>query len=119
MRVIVCGSRGWQDRQRIANRLFDLPVTTTIVVGYNPEKDTPKGADRLAYQEAQKLGLALEPHPALWDLYGKPAGFIRNTVMAESGADLCIAFWDGRSNGTKHMMEQARKHGISVEEVLA
>jgi alkylation response protein AidB-like acyl-CoA dehydrogenase len=123
MRVIVCGSRTWSDRKRITDRLFDLGLETenlgcTIVVGYNPEKDTPKGVDRLAYQEAQKIGLLTETHPAKWEEFGKAAGFIRNEEMAAAGAALCIAFWDQKSNGTKDMMERARKHGITVEVIL-
>lgn len=27
---------------------------------------------------------------------------------------LCIAFWDGRSTGTRHMIAEAVKHGIHV-----
>ena len=120
MRVIVCGSRHWRDRKKIVDRLALLPGVTAIVVGYDPEKDKPPGADRLAYQEAQKLGLTVEPHPAEWDKYGKPgrknpAGVIRNKEMAEGGANLCIAFWDGLSSGTLDMMNQAVKRGIPVE----
>lgn len=115
MRVIVCGSRHWRDREKITNRLAGLPIVVTVVVGYNPEKDTPKGADRIAYQEAQKLGLAVEPHPAAWELHGKGAGFVRNREMAEGGAILCLAFWDGLSSGTLDMMTQAVKRGIPVE----
>lgn len=114
-RVIVTGSRHWRDRAKIASRLFELPPDSTIVVGYNPEKDTPKGVDRIAYQEAQKLGLKLEPHPALWEQHGKGAGFVRNKEMAELGAQLCLAFWDGLSTGTFDMMGQAVKRGIPVE----
>lgn len=117
-RVIVCGSRKWSDRDAIAGRLFDLPPCT-IVVGYNPEKDTPKGADRIAYQEAQKLGLLVEPHPAKWDEFGKAAGFIRNGEMADAGASLCLAFWDGLSNGTADMMRRSEKAGIPVEVILS
>lgn len=121
MRVIVTGSRRWRDRARIADRLADFPGDTVIVVGYDPEKKKPDGADRLAYQEAQKLGLLVEPHPAEWDKYGKPggrknpAGFIRNKEMAEAGAQLCLAFWDGLSTGTFDMMGHAVKRGIPVE----
>lgn len=124
-RVIVCGSRKWHDRKRIEDRLSELPdpSSVVIVVGYNPEKDTPKGADRLAYQEAQKAGLLVEPHPAEWDRYGKPgsrknpAGLIRNEEMAKLGADLCIAFLrlDVASSGTRHMIDRAKSYGIPVE----
>lgn len=109
MRVIICGSREWTDRDAIANRLFDLPTDTVIVHG------AARGADRIAGQEAQKLGLLVEEHPADWDYYGKRAGFVRNDRMAKLGADLCIAFWDGRSSGTAMMVDLAEKHGIPIE----
>lgn len=119
MRVIVTGSREWSNpnaiRAKISSRLCDLPPDSLIVVGYDVENDRPKGVDRFAYQEAQKLGLALETHPAKWEKYGKSAGFRRNTEMAQLGAELCLAFHNGKSSGTKHMIEQAEKHGIPVE----
>jgi hypothetical protein len=40
---------------------------------------------------------------------------MRNEEMAALGADLCIAFWDGRSTGTKDMVDRAYDHGIEVE----
>lgn len=109
MRVIITGSRGWSDRYFIAEVLAELPGNTTIVHG------AARGADRLAAQEAQKLGLLLEEHPADWEQYGKRAGVLRNELMAALGADLCIAFWDGRSAGTEDMMQRAAEHGIPVE----
>lgn len=112
-RIIVCGSRHWHDRAAIANRLFDCPTDSIIVHG------NAKGADRIAHQEAEKLGLLVEPHPADWQNKGKAAGVIRNAEMAAAGADLCIAFWDGRSVGTLHMIEEARRRGIPVDVVGA
>ena len=109
MRVIVCGSRSWTDRGRIADRLFDLPPGSTIVHG------AAKGADRIAHQEAEKLGHFVEPHPADWETHSKRAGIIRNEEMAALGADLCIAFWDGLSTGTAHMVDRAEAHGIELE----
>ena len=111
MRVIVCGSRRWHDRDRITTALADLPGESVIVHG------NAAGADRIAHQEAQKLGLLVEPHPAEWDVYGKAAGPVRNQKMAALGADLCIAFWDGRSKGTAHMMKEAEARGIPVDVV--
>lgn len=116
MRVIVCGSRDWNYRQIISDRLAQLPpgerpgIDDTIIV-----HGAARGADRIAAQEAEKLGLIVEAHPADWDRYGKRAGLLRNDRMAAAGADLCIAFWDGRSVGTAHMMAAARKYAIPVE----
>lgn len=39
------------------------------------------------------------------------AGFKRNSEMARY-ADGLIAIWDGRSNGTKHMIDQANHYGM-------
>lgn len=109
MRVIVCGSREWSDREAIADRLFDLPPGSTIVHG------NAKGADRIAAQEGQKLGHLIEAHPADWERHGKSAGPIRNEHMASLGADLCLAFWDGRSRGTADMVDRAERHGIALD----
>jgi hypothetical protein len=51
--------------------------------------------------------------PADWDRYGKAAGYIRNETMA-ANAEALIALWDGRSPGTKHMIDIARKKGLKV-----
>lgn len=107
----MCGSRGWSNRDLIAEVLAELPGDTTLVHG------AAKGADRIAEQEGQKLGFLIEPWPAMWDDHGKRAGLIRNEQMAVMGADLCLAFWDGRSTGTQHMTEMAAKYGIPIRVV--
>jgi len=113
MRVIVCGSRSWTDREKIADRLFELPPGSTIVHG------AAGGADHIAHQEAQKLGHYPEPHPYrdfISDtVSAKRAPLERNKYMASLGADLCIAFWDGRSTGTMHMVDQADEAGIELD----
>ncbi len=113
-RIIVTGSREWKRpnaaRKAIADRLFDVSVESVIVHG------AARGADRFAHQEAEKLGLLVEPHPADWSS-GKSAGLRRNEEMAKLGADLCIAFWNGNSTGTQHMLSMAKKYGIETEEV--
>jgi hypothetical protein len=58
-------------------------------------------------------GVEVERHPANWNRYGKSAGFRRNEKMARS-ADALIAFWDGDSNGTEHMIRKARDNGLNV-----
>lgn len=112
MRVIVCGSRRWSDRRKIGDRLFALDPNTILVHG------GARGADRIAEEEAGKCGIWTEVHLPDYERHGKKrAPLERNKLMAELGADLCIAFWDGRSTGTAHMMEEARKRGIPVEVV--
>lgn len=119
----MCGSRSWTNRARIADRLHDLTLSyprgtwITIVHG-----DAP-GADRIAHQEAQKHGMLVESHnyrPFISPTCSpKRAPLERNKHMASLGADLCIAFWKDGSTGTAHMIEQAKRCGIPVEEIRA
>ena len=72
-----------------------------------------RGADSLGRQWAIKNGIQIASFPADWNRYSGAAGAIRNKEMGDY-ADYVIAFWDGVSAGTKHMihyMEQNNKHG--------
>ena len=78
---------------------------------------TARGADQLGEQFASNHGYQVRRFPAQWDLYGKSAGPIRNREMAEyasSGQGVLFAFWDGKSKGTKSMIDLAKKCGIEV-----
>lgn len=66
-----------------------------------------KGADLLGERYAKENDYALEIHPANWEKYGKAAGPIRNKKMAED-CDYAICFWNGKSKGTKSMINYAR-----------
>ena len=55
--------------------------------------------------------------PANWNLYGKKAGPIRNKEMAKYASEaygILMAFWDGKSRGTKNMIDTAKKHGLEI-----
>jgi hypothetical protein len=43
----------------------------------------------------------------------RDAAFARNLRMAKE-ADGLVAFWDGDSNGTDHMIEKAQEEGLDV-----
>lgn len=129
MRILITGSRQWTDRRELEDVLWVQWLSSngnlTIVHG-----DCPRGADRMVREwcerenarAVEELGGPLfteERHPADWDQYGKAAGFIRNQEMVSLGADLCIAFVvPGKSKGTQHTIDLARKAGIPVEEVF-
>lgn len=109
MRIIVTGSRTWTCRITIENALSTMPRSAIIVHGA-----CRSGVDHLAHHAACRLGLQTEQHPADWDKHGKAAGHIRNDEMARAGADLCLAFWDGKSKGTLDMVSRATRFGIPV-----
>ncbi len=111
MKVIVCGSRAWQDRAAIEREIRALPEGAVIVHGAHWA-----GADAIADDVAQQLGLPVERHPADWNRFGRAAGPRRNEQMAAAGADFCIAFRSsGRSDGTDDMITRARAHNIPTE----
>lgn len=75
------------------------------------------GADLLGKKWAILNGVPIKNFPADWDKYGKAAGPIRNAQMAEY-ADYLIAFWDGKSRGTKNMIETMINLGLHGEVLL-
>lgn len=115
MRVIVTGSRDWENEQAI--RLAFALVTQlhgsdlTVIHGA-----CPWGADAIADDVASGWGggMQVERHPAAWRIHGKAAGFIRNKEMVDLGADLVLAFQKNKSKGTQHTIDLARKAGIEV-----
>lgn len=117
MRLIVCGSRDFDDAKLLAHVLDNIwqnanfPALTVVHGG-------ARGADSLAGEWARSsltthVGkVAEEVHMAEWDKRGNAAGPFRNRAMAASGADLCLAFWDGKSRGTADMLGAATQYNI-------
>ena len=66
-----------------------------------------RGADMLGERYAKEKGYKVKRYPADWNKYGKSAGVIRNKEMANEG-DCFICFWDGKSRGTKSMIDFAK-----------
>lgn len=75
-----------------------------------------RGTDTLGDQYAKERNYSVKYYPANWKHYGKAACYIRNTEM-EKNADALVAFWDGQSLGTKHMIATASQLGLSVHVV--
>ena len=67
------------------------------------------GADYYGEEFAKEFKLEVEEYPADWDKHGKAAGPIRNEQMAKA-ANAVIVFWDGKSRGSKNMIDMAEKH---------
>ena len=109
MKIIVAGGRDFINKS-IAFTVLDSIVKDddVIISGH------ARGADTLGEFYAKEHGLKMELYPAEWDKYGRSAGPIRNRQMAEA-ADALIAFWDGKSRGTKNMIETAKKLNLHVD----
>lgn len=133
VRILITGSRTWTNQSIIRNALTIARISRTgpnrrlvVVHGAAP------GADTIAADLAEQVGLAVEAHPADWDTchprcrlghrrhrrgggdYCPTAGHRRNQAMVDLGAAACLAFPVGEARGTRHCMERAAAAGIPV-----
>ena len=113
MRTIIAGSRGILHSGILTDALASCGWRPTVVLS-----GTARGADLLGEAWAKEHGVPCERFPAEWDQYGKSAGYKRNVQMAEQ-AEALIALWDGKSKGTKHMIDIARSKGLRVHTHIA
>lgn len=111
MRVIITGSRHFNDRSLMKQVLRRFPAGSTIVNGAAP------GADQLSTQIAEQMGFTVKEFEVTkdeWNFLGLKAGPIRNQRMVDAGADICFTFPDSQSKGTWDCAERALKAGIKT-----
>ena len=103
IRVIVAGGRDFFDYTLLEKKLDKMFSEKNVIV----VSGMANGADSLGIRYAREHNLLISYFPALWAQHGTRAGFIRNEEMAKY-ADACVCFWDGKSSGTKHMIDTAQ-----------
>ena len=112
-KTIIAGGRDFMDynllKEKVNKILQEKKVTHKIVI----ISGCARGADTLGLRYASENAFDVEEYPADWDKYGKKAGYMRNVEMAKN-ADALIAFWDGKSKGTKHMIDIATERNLPI-----
>lgn len=111
-KVIVAGGRSFDNYELLKLKLDNLLKTKdnadiVIVSG------TANGADSLGEKYADENDIEIEYYNAFWDRLGRRAGYDRNVEMADN-SDALIAFWNGSSRGTKHMIDISMEKGLAV-----
>lgn len=109
-KLIVAGGRDFNDYILLHEKLMELASTTYRDYEVSIVSGMARGADALGHRFAQVEQVECYEMAADWDRYGKRAGFMRNEDMGRF-ADGLLAFWDGKSRGTQHMIEFMRKLG--------
>jgi hypothetical protein len=105
MKVGIVGSREFKNYELFSDVMKQyLSDISWVVSGGAP------GADSLAEKWAKENKKMLTIYPADWFNLGKRAGYVRNTDIVKN-SDMIIAFWDGKSKGTKHTIGLAQKMG--------
>ena len=102
MKIAVIGSRSFADYELLKKTLNEITGITKVISG------GAKGADSLAEQWAKEYQIETVIYKPDWAKYGRGAGVVRNRLIIED-CDLCIAFWDGESKGTKSSIDHCKK----------
>lgn len=105
MRVAVVGSRNLS----VSNLGCYLPDNVTEIISGGA-----KGVDTSAREYAIAHGLPLREFLPEYNRYGKSAPIKRNLQII-SHADLVLAFWDGKSHGTKFVINHCHKMGVPIQ----
>ncbi len=114
--VIVTGSRGWTDKEKIRERILFHAPDLVIQGGQSYKSDPNRSVDYLTVVVCEEEGIPCESRPADWRRYPGVAGFIRNGQMLDEFPDAIVeAFWDGSSPGTGDCIRSAEFRGMKVE----
>jgi hypothetical protein len=124
-----------RDRGRIVARALHVAPVSRSNIGEVVHGANDGSPDAWGAAWAAQTGTDVKPFSPDWDdlthpnarvkenrfgKYDANAPLRRNTAMAERaasqpGPSLLVAFWDGDSRGTGHMISQARSRDISVK----
>jgi hypothetical protein len=104
-KIAIVGSRTFRNERLLEKTMGDFDPSMVISGGAD-------GADRMGERWARRHGIeTLIFHPD-HKRYRHPYHH-RNRLIAEA-CDILIAFWDGRSSGTRYTIEYARRIGKRV-----
>ncbi|MBQ8567599.1 MAG: hypothetical protein IJ446_00085 [Oscillospiraceae bacterium] len=104
MKVAVIGSRGLS----VSDIGKYLPKETTEIISGGA-----KGVDSSARNYATENNIRLTEYFPEYTKYGRSAPLKRNITIIEN-ADIVLAFWDGKSKGTKFVIDNCYKNGIKI-----
>ncbi len=104
MKVAIIGSRSLH----IKNLGDYLPENTTEIVSGGA-----RGVDASARCYALSHGIKLTEFLPEYEKYGKGAPLKRN-ISIINYSDIVLAFWDGKSRGTRFVIDMCRKLGVEL-----
>lgn len=108
MKVAVVGSRNLS----IENLGEYLPENVSEIISGGA-----KGIDTCAARYASASNIPFREILPDYEKYGRYAPLKRNLEIID-GADFLVVFWDGKSKGTKFVIDEAKKRGKAVRVIL-
>jgi hypothetical protein len=107
-RVIIAGSRSFNDYPMLQFCCDRILRNVRSQLSIEVISGNARGADRLGIKYAHHRNFKTMIMNADWDAEPRRAGYLRNVEMSKV-ADTLIAFWDRKSNGTRHMLNIMHK----------
>ena len=92
------------------------PIDISTYLSFTPDtivSGGAKGVDSYAREYAKKKGLKLIVFFPNYEKYGKCAPLERNKLIVDA-CDGVLAFWDGKSRGTKCALDYAKEIGKPI-----
>ncbi len=89
-----------------------LPENVTEIVSGGA-----RGIDTCAREYAQANGIKLTEFLPDYSRYGRGAPLKRNLEII-AYADVVLAFWDGKSHGTKYVIDNCKKQNVPIKVYL-
>lgn len=116
MKVIIAGSRSFEYTH--GNKLVSLVADAVLASKFKITEIVSghaQGIDQAGEFYAQTYKIPCKIFYPEWNKHGRSAGVIRNLEMTKY-ADALIVIWDGKSHGTKNMIDTANRLGLPVYE---
>jgi hypothetical protein len=117
MKIIIAGSRSCTEYETVRQAIIQSRAWKMYGKEIEIISGTAKGVDQLGEEFARRNDLLVHRFQADWDAHGKAAGHIRNRAMGDFAKEhegALIAIWDGKSRGTKGMIDYAKQIGLDV-----
>lgn len=116
LKLIIAGGRDFDPTKdpkikEFIDEFFTCNLVDEIVCGM------AEGADRYGMYYGVVNNYEVIEMSADWEKYGARAGMVRNKEMGDY-ADHLIAIWDGKSSGTKHMIDYMKEIGKPFDIIL-
>lgn len=111
MKLLICGSREFTSYPLVLKTIREENLNPSEVIS-----GAAKGADSLGILYAEQNGIPIKLFPAEWEKFNRRAGVVRNFQMVDYIKQFpdsaVLAFWDGKSKGTKHCTDYAISQGV-------
>ena len=108
MKVAIVGSRHFSDLQHVVGYVNGLPERASIITG------SASGVDAEATKAARAKGIPVQVIPASFDEVADPSKAAARNQRLIDACDVLVAFWDGKSKGTRSTVERALDSGKEV-----